>query len=232
MKLKPHLFALAVGALATPAAVFAADHLDSPAAVSEPAADITDLYAWTNDNASKVNLVLNVTPFAGTNAAFSDAVQYVIHVNSSGGFGQPQTQTLIMCQFDAAGVIECWAGDDEYLKGDTSTETGLVSESGKLRVFAGLRNDPFFFELTGFQEAVKIVVGAADGLTFDAAGCPELDEQTATTLVNQLQSGAGGAAASDTFAGANVLSLVVQVDKSLVTAGGPVLGVWASTHTR
>ena len=34
----------------------------------------------------------------------------------------------------------------------------------------------------------------------------------------------------DTFAGANVLSLVVQVDKDLVTAGGPLLSVWASTH--
>ena len=229
---RKRLITILLAAMAMPAAVFAADHIDSPSAVADPAADITDLFAWTTADATKVNLVLNVTPFAGDGAAFSDATQYVFHVNSSAGYGMDQTETLILCQFDDAGEAECWAGDDEYLKGDASAEAGITSEGGALKVFAGLRNDPFFMELTGFQETVATVIAAAGGLTFDPAGCPALDQPTANALVGQLQAGADGAAASDTLAGANVLSIVVQVDKSVVNSGGPILGVWASTHAR
>lgn len=232
MKKYTPLLGLALGALLVPEATFAADHIDSPAAVAEPAADITDLFAWMSADAAKVNLVLDVTPFAGADSNFSDAVQYVFHVNSSTGYGEAQTETLILCEFDAAGAIACWAGADEYLAGDASAEAGLASESGALKVFAGLRNDPFFMEFTGFSQAVATVISAASGLTFDDQGCPAVDEGTSGVLVGQLQSGTDGAAASNTFAGANVLSIVVQVDKALVTTGGPILSVWASTNAR
>ena len=219
---------LAVAATAS-TGLMAADHIDSPAAVAEPAADITDLYAWMTPDASKVNLVLDVFPFAGNDAAFSTAVTYVFHVNSSAGYGMPQTETLVICQFYAENKIECWAGD-EYVEGDHSSEAGISSQSGALKVFAGLRNDPFFMEFEGFTETVKTVIAAAPSLTFDAEGCPDVDAATSAALVSQLQSGANGADASDTFAGANVLSIVVQVDKEVVTGGGPLLGVWSSTH--
>lgn len=232
MKKSTPLIGLALGALLVPAAGFAADHIDSPAAVAEPAADITDLFAWMSADAAKVNLVLDVTPFAGADSKFSDAVQYVFHVNSSTGYGEAQTETLILCQFNAAGAIACWAGADEYLAGDASAEAGLSSDSGALKVFAGLRNDPFFMEFTGFTQAVETVIAAASGLEFDDQGCPAVDEATSGVLVGQLQSGADGAPASDTFAGANVLAIVVQVDKAVVTAGGPILSVWASTNAR
>ena len=209
--------------------LMAADHIDAPAAVSDPTADITDLYAWMTPDAERVNLILNVTPFAGPGASFSTAAQYVFHVNSSTGFGAPQTETQIICRFYTAQALECWAGGS-YVEGDPSSTAGITSTDGNMRVFAGLRNDPFFMEFTGFTETVNAVVAAAPSLTFDGEGCPAVDAATSGVLVGQLQSGANGAAASDTFAGSNVLSLVVQVDKSLVTAGGPVLGVWASTH--
>lgn len=225
------LLALALGAALLPATAFAADHIDSPSAVSEPAADITDLFAWMTTDASKINLVLDVTPFAGADSKFSDAVQYIFHVSSSAGYGMAQTETQILCQFDAAGAAECWAGDD-YVKGDASAEAGLMSVKGGIKVFSGLRNDPFFMEFAGFTETVKAVVAAAPSLDFDAEGCPAVDAATSGVLVGQLQSGADAAAASNTFAGANVLSLVLQVDKALVTPGGPVVSVWASTHTR
>jgi hypothetical protein len=135
----------------------------------------------------------------------------------------------VLCQFYAEDMLECWVGD-EYINGNPSDTKGLMSKSGKLKVFAGLRDDPFFFELTGFQETVKAVVAAAPDLEFDEQMCPLLPPETSAALVKQLQSGAKGVAASDTFAGANVLSLVVQIDKSLVNAGGPLLSAWASTH--
>jgi hypothetical protein len=215
--------------LAIPLLGQAADHIDSPAAVAEPTADITDLYAWMDSDAENLNLITNVAPFAAEGMAFSDAVQYVFHVNSSAGYGQAQTETEILCQFTAPPEIECWVGD-EYVAGDPSDEAGISSESGAIKVFAGLRDDPFFMEFIGFTETVGAVVAAAGGLDFDEEGCPDVPEETRAALVAQLMSGADGADASDTFAGQNVLSLVVQVDKSLVDDGGPVLGVWASTH--
>ena len=221
---------LAVSLLVGPT-VQAADHIDSPGATAEPTADITDLFAWMSPDASWLNLVLDVHPFAGEQSHFSDAVVYAFHVNSSMGYGEPQTETLVRCAFYATDGVECWAGD-EYAKGDPTDEGGIVSESGKLRIFADLRNDPFFMEHTGFLNTVDAVKAAAPSLSFDDEGCPAVDADTSAALVGLLMSGADGAMASDTFAGTNILSLVVQLDKSVVTGGGPLLAVWASTHAR
>jgi hypothetical protein len=215
---------------AVPFIANAADHIDSPSATAEPGADITDVYAWMSGDASKVNMVLDVHHMASADSAFSPAVQYALHINSAAAFGASESsEARILCQFYTPSAIECWLGD-EYLEGDPSDPEGIVSQSGKLRVFAGRRDDPFFFELAGFKETVKTVTSVSSGLTFDAEGCPAVDAETAAALVGQLQSGPDGAAASNSFAGSSVLAIAVQVDKSLVTAGGPVLGVWASTH--
>lgn len=210
----------------------AADHLDSPAVqmTSNADADLNDLYAWTASGAGELNLVMTVQPFATSGAMFSDAVQYVFHVESASAFGAAATETTIVCTFASDQTISCWAGDDEYVTGDASAATGISSESGKLRVFAGLRDDPFFFNLSGFQATVATVEQAAPGLTFDAEGCPELDAATSNALVTQLATEPGGGAAEDDFAGASILALVVQIDTSTVTPGGPIAGVWASTH--
>jgi hypothetical protein len=229
MRAHPLAIALFAAAVA-PMRAQAADHVDSPATTAEPAADITDVYAWMSADAARVNLILNVSPFAGADATFSDAVQYVLHVASSAGYGQPQMDTRVVCQFYDVMRIECWAGDAEYVAGDPSNPAGLASQSGRMRVFAGLRNDPFFFELDGFKHAVETVVAAAGTLTFDDEGCPAVDAATSGVIVGQLQHDGTGGAAHDTFAGANVLAIVVQIDKAVVTPGGPVLAVWGSTH--
>ncbi len=208
----------------------AADHIDSPAAIAEPTADLTDFYAWMSDDASSLNMVMGMHPFATADSRFSDAVTYAFHVGSTTGYGEAEQSTDVICRFyDSGSKIECWAGD-EYLTGDPSDPAGLTSDSGKLRVFAGLRNDPFYFELTGFTNAVKTVVEAAPSLSFDDDMCPVLDAETAGAIVGLLSSGNDGAPASNTLAGANVLALVVQVDKSVVNSGGPLLAAWASTH--
>ena len=207
--------------------VLAADHGDAPAAVNEPTADITDLYAWMTDDSSKLNLVLDV----GAGAAFSDAVTYVFSVSSSQGYGQPQVSTRILCKFIDGTNIECWAGS-QYVVGNPSSPQGIVSDGGGMRVFAGLRDDPFFLEYTGFGATTTAAVAAvaANQVTFDAQGCAQLTPEQQTGLLGLLTHGENGAPPSNTFAGQNVLALVVQIDKTLVNAGGPVLGVWASTH--
>ena len=71
-------------------------------------------------------------------------------------------------------------------------------------------------------------------LMFDPSGCPKLDMLTSTLLVTKLKSDPNstppGGPAKDFFAGKNVLSIVLSIDKTLLTGGGPLLNVWASTN--
>jgi hypothetical protein len=96
-------------------------------------------------------------------------------------------------------------------------------------VFAGLRADPFFFNLAGFKNAVSTVEGALP-LPADEAGCPQIDGPTGAALRSQLMTAPDGGPAQDFFAPLNGLAIVVSVDKALVTKGGPILSTWASTH--
>lgn len=203
----------------------AADHGDSPSVEAEPAADITDVFAWMSSDASTLNLAMSVPA-----AMFSDATQYVFHINSSASYGAAATETTIICTFDAGQSVQCWAGDDEYVAGDASGSAGITSESGALKVFTGSRNDPFYFNFGGFSAVLAAVKAAAGGLTFDTAGCPDVDSATSTLLVTTLGEDGSGNAAVDDFAGGTVSSLVIQVDKTVVNSGGPILGVWGATR--
>lgn len=235
MRTRTWLAGLAV-VIALPVTALAADHLDFPGADADPLADITDLYAWTSDDASRVRLVLGVAPFATADTRWSTATQYVFHVGAGPAFGTIAEERTIVCQPYTDSELECWVRDTDgtvldYVGGDASATAGLTSTSGDVRLFAGPRNDAFFFNLVGFNETRAIVLGAAASLSFDAAGCPAIDAATSAALVGQLQSGEGGAAATDTFAGANVLAIVLEVDKSLLTSSGnEILAIWASSH--
>jgi hypothetical protein len=210
--------------------VDAADHGDSPRAAADPAADIADLYAWMDStDGEKLNLIMTLA----ANGAFSDAVDYVFHINSDddGPLGpNPQVETTITCNFDDSGLVTCEGGGSS-VSGDASDEAGLTSTDGYLRVFAGLRDDPFFFNSTGFGATVEAVIAAATGeppLEFDDDGCPQLDDATAA----QLRSVIGTAPNGDDFGGRNALALVVQIDRSRVTGNGDILGIWASTRAQ
>jgi hypothetical protein len=211
-------------------AALAADHQDGAAVLTDPSTDINDVFAWTSTDGTRLNLVMDVFPAATTAAKFSNVAQYVFHTTSSSAYGTAATASEdILCTFDTSQIISCWGGG-EYVHGDASSTSGIASTSGKLRVFAGLRDDPFFFNLDGFKATAAAVHAAAGSLTFDAAGCPALDTATSTALVTQLRSAPGGGPPSDHFKGLNTLSIVVQIDRSLVTTGGSTVGVWASTN--
>ncbi len=210
--------------------VYAADHGDSPRAAADPAADLADLYAWMDaTDGEKLNLIMTLA----SNGAFSDAVDYVFHVNSDddGPLGpNPQVETAITCSFDGDGMVTCEGGGSS-VSGDASDEQGITSDDGYLRVFAGLRDDPFFFNLAGLNATVEAVIAAATGeppLAFDDDGCPLLDDATAAQLRMVISTAPNG----DDFGGLNVLALVVQVDRSLVNGNGDILGVWASTGSQ
>jgi hypothetical protein len=232
-----------------------ADHQDAPGTKAEPTADINDVYAF-NDSTSSV---FAMTTFPAENLAtaadggaetalFSDAVQYVFHTTSMPAFGETDaaaTSSLdIICTFSgttAPQTYQCWAGNAEYATGTTSTAglTGgtATSADGKLKVFIGAVADPFFFNLDGFHAAEATVEGAIatigtdGGLTLDSFGCPTIDDGTAAFLRGELSTNPeDGGAAVDHFATFDALAIVVTIDKSIVTAGGPIVGVWGATY--
>jgi hypothetical protein len=221
----------ALAVLVGVSSALAADHLDGPAVKTDASTDITDLYTFMDG--TSVAFVLNVNPLATLSAKFSTTAQYVIHTTSTDKFigGATPKPVDIIATFDATGKIQLWVGTSEYVTGDPTQPDGLSSFDGKVLVFANVRDDPFFFNLDGFQ-AAQATVEAATGLTTDAAGCPKLDTATQMLLAKQLSTdptGEGGPA-KDFFAGKNVLSIILQIDKSLLTAGGPLVAAWASTN--
>lgn len=253
-----------MGALLIAHTGLAADHLDAPNAAGNPMADITDVFTWMNSAGTKVNLAMDVSPADDGTRHFGPSVQYVFHVLSHTGatagsaYGGAitgtgtATETKVICTFASDTSIQCWVlgannAVKDYVTGDPSNTAGLTSADGKVRVFAGTRSDPFFFNFDGFTDAVAAVDAAEgsngsglDGLK-DPAGCPNLSSAATLGVPEQLRaylsegsgSGAGThlCAGGDCFAGLNVKAIVLQVDKTLLNDGSNiVLSVWGSTH--
>ena len=243
--------------LATPS--HAADHGDSATLLTNPMGDINDVYTWMNADASKINLVMSISPVDPGTRSFTDAVQYVFHVTSKAG-GPLMTvaqnmptdvETKVICTFASNTSGQCWVVEGTtvkgYISGNPSATTGLTSADGKIKLFAGRRSDPFFFNLQGFRNAIKGVHDAAGAgqITVNAFGCPNGGaaggDATFTglrTALSTLQTtGTGVPACStteiDCFKAFNVLAIVLQVDKTLVNSGtNTVVSVWGTTHAK
>lgn len=246
--------------LATPS--YAADHGDSATLLTNPLGDINDVFTWMNADGTKLNLAMTISPVDPGTRAFTDAVQYVFHVTSKAG-GPAMTvaqnmatdvETKVICTFASNTSAQCWvvAGTTVkgYIKGDPSSTAGLTSADGKIKLFAGRRSDPFYFNLQGFRNAIKAVHDAATAtptptITVNQFGCPNggpagVDATFAflrTTLSTLQTTGAGVPACStteiDCFKNFNVLAIVLQVDKTLVNSGtNNIVSVWGSTHAK
>lgn len=236
MRWKQGIAALGLtSALLPPLFAYAADHRDGAAVLADPSTDLNDVYAWVSGDGSKVYLVMTMFPAADKNTSkFSNAAYYVFHTASRASFNTTATTPLdIICGFDATQKISCWIGT-KFVFGDASSTAGLSSSDGKVRVYAGVRKDHFFFNLDGFNDVRATVKGrhAVTPLTFDANGCANnLTAGELSVIRNQLQKTAAGASPPvDFFKDLNTLAIVMEVDKALLTAGGPILGVWGATH--
>jgi hypothetical protein len=228
----------------------AADHLDSPTLATSPLADINDVYAWMDG--SNLNLALTVSPADDGTRAFGPTVQYVFHVHSKAqlGVGIPGigTETRVICELQSDTNGQCWVVDvagsttKDHVTGNPSATAGITSSSGKVKLFAGRRSDPFFFNLQGFRRAIELVrlrFGSTPTVTFDAAGCPSnLTNNQVLGFTAALGAQVPGQppcspTSRDCFADLNVKVILVQLDKALVNTGSNFsVGVWASTHTK
>ena len=212
------------GVLSAPVS-HASDHLDTPTVIADPAADIGDLYAWTSLDGKRLNLAMNIV-----GGRFSDQLQYVFHVDSGKQFGHTITTTSIVCRFDTASTVECWAGDANHVRGDADKSEGIEGGQRRIRVFAGLRDDPFFNNVKGTRSAYEAAADALKhGASMDAALCPGFDEATSQRIRGRWRHTDGGPA-TNFLAGWKSASLVVSVDLGVVDRGGALLAVWAGTY--
>src|SRR5215470_6452341 len=85
------------------------DHIDGPRQIADPAADLTDLFAFSSPaNPSRTVLAACVFPSAGTTAMFSNAVDYAFamrRVNVAGlgdaaKFEPGKEEIRFSCRFD------------------------------------------------------------------------------------------------------------------------------------
>ena len=141
----------------------AADHLDPPMRTGLDAsperdanADIADVFAWHVGTGAAATLVTAIT-FAGPSDPSDDQalpcdrdVLYVLHISND---DDPEPEIDIEARFGSDDVGNCFV-EVENLPGmddPVVAPEGLTTRRGDVTVYAGLREDPFFFDLQGFQ---------------------------------------------------------------------------------
>jgi hypothetical protein len=143
----------------------AADHLDAPMSAADAAADITDFYSWHDPAGDRIVAAMAFAGLSegGLPATYDDGVLYGIHVDHDGD-GLADHDVWVRFGQNAAGD---WGVQVQGLPGAVGSVVGPVEtvlDAGlNLRVFAGLRDDPFFFDFDGFNMTL-----ASGTLSFDS----------------------------------------------------------------
>jgi hypothetical protein len=161
----------AVASLAASGVLFSADrslasdHQDSPLTVSRPGIDITDVYVYPSPtNPKNVVLAMDVSPLIpagmGTTRFFDPGAMYQLKIAHGTSFVESQ-----VIQFKAEGVgptqrITMYGPGAPSMTGTRSTfiasRMGSVtyntaaSLGNGVKLYAGPREDPFYFDLTQF----------------------------------------------------------------------------------
>lgn len=192
------------------------DHFSGPRALADPSCDICDLYAFPSpERTGHLVLVVNVFPLAGPTALFSDAVMCrfrlrpatIAPTSATGAFAVGDTEAIFDCTFDVpvhregATVQEghCTTPAGEMVSVVVNDENGTRGRG--VRIFAGLRSDPFFLDVIAFRETVQ-----TRRLAFKEVGDNHL-------------------------AGKNALSLVLEIDAAEVLGSASMFAVVAETLT-
>lgn len=155
------------------------DHIDGPRTTADPSIDVTDLYFFKSPtNPNKCVLVGNVFPFAGESALFSDAILHnfairhvkVTGVGSNAGIKPFGSEIRFSFRFfplkksdspnRAVQLGTCTLPDGQVLTIESGNESGTYSKDRSVRVFAGVRSDPFYI---GFLPSVPADKNMMDG---------------------------------------------------------------------
>ena len=201
----------------------ASDHLEAPLVESDQAADIADVYTFLdpNDNA-KVILAFDVHGFIvpgenGNLSGFDKDVLFRFNIENTGDAApdeyiyvnfdqqtsrsQPQTAHITIGRNSFAApttVSSSTAANPPAPVVTTDAATGIS-------FFAGVTDDPFFFDVPAFNRFVASVLGGAPNVSLLSRG-------------------------RDTFAGYNIQMIALSVPAAMLKgSAGNVIGVSATT---
>lgn len=217
---------LTVGA--APLLTSGADHLDAPALGGTTAngeiaphsehgdRDINDVYVFqAPDSSSRTAIAVTVNPainlFGGN---FGTNVRYVINIDKNGDNVQDLAYVARFGDEDGDGnqhwKLTKYTGSRAVsLTGGNPVAQAFTNSSDKTKTsdnvwaWAGVRSDPFFFDLTGF-------IGTLTSLTSTMIGTDTLGDGTAT----------------DFFENLNTNAIVLALPNSMLP---DTIGVWATT---
>lgn len=217
MKKTKFLISTAVLGIATLVAI-AADHIDAPA-VQGGTSDITDFYAFEGEDDSNIVFVANVQGLLGAgsdtqNAAFDENVliEYNIDTNDD------EVEDLAIQATARDGkmyffgpVAPSQTGLNSTIASTTANQasvdisaygaSAIIENANGMKFFAGPRDDPFFMD---FAQYGQIIAGNAS--SFNSPG-------------------------TDTFAGTNVMSIVIEVPKSMIGGSGTI-NTWVESKRK
>ncbi|MDO1501333.1 DUF4331 family protein [Winogradskyella maritima] len=198
--------------------VIAADHIDAPA-VAGGRSDITDFYAFQGENTDNLVFVANVqgllSPNKTNSAKFDQDVLIEFNIDTDGDAiedlviqAAPRGNRMFFrgpIVPDQTGIVTTYnpdAGTDvNSVKITRYGQDAIIENADGMSFFAGPRDDPFFFD---FGQYTAILAGEAT--SFKSEGV-------------------------DTFAGTNVLSVVVEVPKALL-GDGDNINTWVETKRK
>ena len=151
-----YLQLLLIGILIAGHAQFAigADHLDSPSVETDGRLDINDIYAFQSPtNSANVVLIMTVNPAAGIFSPmdFSTRGNYELNIDNNSDAITDITYAFTFSKARRTGLPQRYLVRRQgsfYASGNTGQ---TVSLSGGAKVRADLFEDPFFFDLNGFE---------------------------------------------------------------------------------
>ncbi|GAA4775871.1 hypothetical protein GCM10023230_28600 [Flavobacterium hankyongi] len=196
--------------------LIAADHADAPA-VTGNASDITDVYAFQGQNTSNMVFVVNsqglLSPGATASATFNESVLTEINIDNN----NDNVEDLVIQAIKRGNKMYFFGPVAPDATGTSSTiktnnasgsveisqygQAAIIGTNNNMKFFAGPRDDPFFFDLNQYK---AILAGTATG--FNNPG-------------------------TDTFAGTNVLSTIIEVPKASLGTSSSI-NVWVETKQK
>jgi hypothetical protein len=197
--------------------ILAADHIDAPA-VQGGNSDITDFYAFQGSNANNLVFAVNLqgllSPSSTGSAMFDESVLVEINIDTD----SDNVEDLVIQAIPRDGkmyffgpIAPSQTGINSTVQ-TTATAGGVVditsygssaniATNGGMTFFAGPRDDPFFFD---FAQYSAIIGGTASSFNMPGA---------------------------DTFAGSNVMSIVVEVPKAMIGGSGTI-NTWVESKRK
>ncbi len=207
--------------------LISADHLDAPS-VSGTSSDITDFYAFQSADTQNFVLIANVQGllYPGNptkQAEFDENVLIEFKIDTNNDLVEDYVIQAIRRK-DSMYFFGPTAPPSTGLEGQISTSTPravkvstteeiFVGQENGIKLFAGPREDPTFFDVLQFENVMS-------GTAIDGFNNP----------------------GTDAYAGLNVLSVVIEFPKSMLPSGTvgvnpfepttPIYNVWVTTKRK